>query len=70
MLITWWEHSTLLLSVQARQTLVVDVSFKYRYDKLTRVAMMVIVRLSPNPEVVMDLWVVLPGFLTHSLMAN
>ena len=59
-----------MVSVRPGQTLVVDVLFEYRYDTLTGVAMMVTVRLSLNPEVVMDLWVVLPGSLTHSLMAT
>ena len=35
-------------------TLIVDVSFKYRYDTLTRVAMMVTVRLDLNHEAIMD----------------
>ena len=43
-----------MVSVRPGQTLVVDVSFKYRYDTLTGVAMMVIVRLDLNPEVIID----------------
>ena len=54
MLITLWEHSALVVSVRLGQTLFVDVSFKYCYDTLTMVAMMVIVRLYLNPEVIID----------------
>ena len=43
-----------MVSVRPGQTLVVDVSFKYRYDTLIEVAMMVTVRLDLNPEVIMD----------------
>ena len=49
-----WEHSTLVVSVRLGQVLVVDVSFKDRYDTLTEVTRMVIVRLDLNPEVIMD----------------
>ena len=49
-----WEHSTLVVSVRLVQVLVVDVSFKDRYDTLTEVTMMVTVRLDLNPEVIMD----------------
>ena len=38
----------------ARQSLFVDVSFKDHYDTLTRVAMMVTVRINLNPELIMD----------------
>ena len=53
-LITMWEHSTLVVSVRLGQVLVVDVSFKDRYDTLTEATMMVTVRLDLNPEVIMD----------------
>ena len=49
-----WEHSTLVVSVRLGQVLVVDVSFKNRYDTLTEATMMVTVRLDLNPEVIMD----------------
>ena len=49
-----WEHSTLVVSVQLGQVLVVDVSLKDRYDTLTEATMMVTVRLDLNPEVIMD----------------
>ena len=49
-----WEHSTLVVSVRLGHVLVVDVSFKDRYDTLTEVTMMVTVRLDLNPEVIMD----------------
>ena len=49
-----WEHSTLVVSVRLGQVLVVDVSFKDRYDTLTEATMMVTVRLDLNLEVIMD----------------
>ena len=49
-----WEHSALVVSVRLGQVLVVDVSFKDRYDTLTEATMMVTVRLDLNPEVIMD----------------
>ena len=36
------------------EVLVIDVSFKDRYDTLTEADMMVTVRLDLNPEVIMD----------------
>ena len=44
-----------MVSVRLGQTLVVDVSFKYCYKTLTKVVMMVTVRLNLNPEVIMDI---------------
>ena len=38
MMITLLEHSAVLLSVRPGQNLVVDVSFKYRYNTLAGVA--------------------------------
>ena len=49
-----YEYSALVVSARPEQTLVVDVSFKYRNDKLIRVAVMVAVRLDLNLEVIMD----------------
>ena len=49
-----WEHSALVVSVRPEQTLVVDVSFKYCYETLIRVAMMVTMKLDLNLEVIMD----------------
>ena len=43
-----------MVNVRSGQTLVVDVMFKYRYDTLVRVAMMVTVRPGLNPELIMD----------------
>ena len=48
------EHSAHVVSARPGQSLVIDVSFKYRYDTLTGVAMMVTVRFNLNPEVIMD----------------
>ena len=48
------EHSALVVSARPGHALVVDESFKYRYDTLTEVAMMVTVRFDLNPEVIMD----------------
>ena len=47
------EHSALVVSVRPGQTFVVDVSSKYHYDTLTRVAMMITMRLNINPELMM-----------------
>ena len=44
-----------MVSVLLGHVFVIDVSFKDRYDTLTEADMMVTVRLSLNPEVIMDI---------------
>ena len=54
------------MSVRPGQTLLVDVSFKHRYDALAEVTMMVTVRLDLNLEVYMDSWVLFTDFFDSS----
>ena len=54
-LITLWEHFVVVVSIRPGQTLIVDVSFKYRYDTLNRVAKKVKVTLYQNIEEIMYL---------------